>query len=109
MVPGSLGTLLEIATPASVPRPAHFREVAGELYGGRARCDPDAAARPEQPTEGVSRVGYLLQQLALLGWSSHPRLPMLAKPTLILAGDDDPIVPLVNAKLMAQLIPRACT
>jgi pimeloyl-ACP methyl ester carboxylesterase len=31
-------------------------------------------------------------------------LPLLRQPTLILAGDDDPIIPLVNARLMHRLI-----
>ena len=52
-------------------------------------------------------VGYLFQQLALIGWSSLPFLPLVRQQTLILAGDDDPLVPLVNARLMASLIPRS--
>jgi pimeloyl-ACP methyl ester carboxylesterase len=52
-------------------------------------------------------VGYLFQQFALIGWSSLPFLPLVRQQTLILAGDDDPLVPLVNAKLMASLIPRS--
>jgi len=31
-------------------------------------------------------------------------LPWLRQPTLILAGDDDPIIPLANARLMHWLI-----
>ena len=31
----------------------------------------------------------------------------LRQPTLILAGDDDPIVPAINAKIMHRLIPHA--
>ena len=34
-------------------------------------------------------------------------LPLLRPPTLILAGDDDPIIPLVNARIMHRLIPRS--
>ena len=49
--------------------------------------------------------GYYYQLLACLGWTSLPRLPMLRPPTLILAGDDDPIIPLVNARIMHRLIP----
>ncbi|HJW59018.1 MAG TPA: alpha/beta fold hydrolase, partial [Actinomycetota bacterium] len=29
------------------------------------------------------------------------------QPTLLLAGDDDPIVPLVNARIMGRLLPDA--
>ena len=41
------------------------------------------------------------------GWTSLPRLSKLRPPTLILAGDDDPIIPLVNARIMHRLIPRS--
>lgn len=51
--------------------------------------------------------GYYYQLIACLGWTSLPRLPRLRPPTLILAGDDDPIIPLVNARIMHRLIPRS--
>ena len=34
-------------------------------------------------------------------------LRLIRQPTLILAGDDDPIIPLANARLMAALLPDA--
>ncbi len=55
----------------------------------------------------TSRYGYLLQQLAVAGWCSVPWLPLLRQPTLILAGNDDPVVPLINARLMHKLIRRS--
>jgi pimeloyl-ACP methyl ester carboxylesterase len=36
-----------------------------------------------------------------------PWLHRIRQPTLVLAGDDDPIVPLVNGRLLARLIPDA--
>jgi poly(3-hydroxyoctanoate) depolymerase len=39
----------------------------------------------------ASWMGYLFQQLALIGWSSQPFLPLVQQRTLILAGDDDPL------------------
>jgi pimeloyl-ACP methyl ester carboxylesterase len=32
---------------------------------------------------------------------------LISQPTLVLAGDDDPIVPVVNARVLARLIPQA--
>ena len=55
----------------------------------------------------TSQQGYLMQQLALIGWTSAPWLPLLRQQTLILAGDDDPVIPLVNAQIMARLIRRS--
>jgi pimeloyl-ACP methyl ester carboxylesterase len=34
-----------------------------------------------------------------------PFLPLLTQPTLIVSGDDDPIIPLANARIMRRLIP----
>jgi pimeloyl-ACP methyl ester carboxylesterase len=51
--------------------------------------------------------GYYYQLAATIGWTSLPWLPKLRPPTLILSGDDDPIIPLVNARIMHRLIPRS--
>jgi pimeloyl-ACP methyl ester carboxylesterase len=48
-----------------------------------------------------------LQLLAGLGWSSLPWLRKLAQPTLVIAGTDDPIVPVANGRILARLIPNA--
>ena len=82
--------------------------VAGELYGGSAREDPGVARDLLHATTrlGPAR-GYYYQLISMLGWTSLPRLPRLRPPTLILAGDDDPIIPVVNARIMHRLIPRS--
>jgi pimeloyl-ACP methyl ester carboxylesterase len=51
--------------------------------------------------------GYLYQLAAGAGWTSLPFLPLLRQPTLILSGDDDPLIPLANARLLRMLIPHA--
>jgi len=51
--------------------------------------------------------GYYYQLLSSFGWTSLPLLPRLRPPALILAGDDDPIIPVVNARIMHRLIPRS--
>lgn len=51
--------------------------------------------------------GYLTQLGALLGWTSLPFLPFITQPTLVISGADDPIVPVTNARLLADTIPRA--
>jgi pimeloyl-ACP methyl ester carboxylesterase len=55
---------------------------------------------------GVRR-GYAFQLLAAAGWTSVPFLPLLRQPTLVLTGDDDPIIPVVNGRLLAALIRRS--
>ena len=43
----------------------------------------------------------------MTGWSSLPFLRMIRQPTLVMGGDDDPIIPTVNPRMQAQLIPSA--
>jgi pimeloyl-ACP methyl ester carboxylesterase len=45
--------------------------------------------------------------LAASGWSSLPWLGALRQTTLVMHGNDDPIVPLTNAKILAARIPHA--
>ena len=57
-----------------------------------------------RPPRGL---GYVYQLAALWGWTSLPWLHRLRQPTLVMAGTDDPIVPLANAEMLAHLIPHA--
>jgi poly(3-hydroxyalkanoate) depolymerase len=100
MLPGKLSVLAKFFTPRRFNDPVFRRAVAGEIYGGKARRHP-ALIREFRKT---SRLGYLMQQFAIIGWTSVPWLPLLRQPTLIMAGDDDPVIPLANARLMTKLI-----
>jgi len=108
MVPGHPRVLLRMLTPRRHQDPGHAARIAGELYGGSARKDPALARDLLHATTrlGPAR-GYYYQLLSSIAWTSLPRLPRLRPPTLILAGDDDPIIPLVNARIMHRLIPRS--
>jgi pimeloyl-ACP methyl ester carboxylesterase len=108
MVPGNPRVLLRMLTPRRHRDPGYAARIAGELYGGSARNNPALARDLLHATTrlGPAR-GYYYQLLATLGWTSLPRLMWLRPPTLILAGDDDPIIPLVNARIMHRLIPRS--
>ena len=48
-----------------------------------------------------------MELLAGVGWTSIAWLRQLPQPALILAGKDDVIVPPINARILAQLIPHA--
>ena len=105
MVPARPSVLVHLVTPRRYLDRGYMQRVAGDLYGGLARIDSAeiVAAMNDGQRAGPSR-GYLYQLAATVGWSSLPRLPWLRQPTLILAGDDDPIIPLANARLMHRLI-----
>ena len=88
--------------------PEYAREIAGLLYSGTMRTEPDrAAAVLHTYTRVGPRRGYYYQLAASAGWSSLPFLRLIKQPTLLVAGDDDPIIPVANARVMARLIPRA--
>jgi poly(3-hydroxyalkanoate) depolymerase len=108
MVPGHPRVLLHMLTPRRHRDLEYAGRIAGELYGGSVRINPalphDLLAATARPNPAM---GYYYQLLAVMGWTSLPLLPKLRPPTLILAGDDDPIIPLVNARIMHALIPRS--
>jgi poly(3-hydroxyoctanoate) depolymerase len=108
-VPGSPAVLWSLGTPRRYHQPDYFRRIAGRVYGGMARHDPDALLHGSvgQFVERPSIRGYLGQLYAISGWTSLTWLHRLQQPTLVLAGDDDPIVPLVNARILARRIPNA--
>ena len=108
-VPGSPRVLLALATPRRYYQPDYYRRIAGRIYGGQARRDPDALLHgsPARFVERPSVRGYLGQLYAIAGWTSLPWLHRLRQPTLVLAGDDDPIVPLLNGRILARRIPDA--
>ncbi len=108
MIPARPNVLAKMLTPRRHQDPDYARTIAGEIYGGTMRTNPEAAANVLHAftRKGPSR-GYYYQLLAGAGWSSLPGLGLIRQPTLIIAGDDDPIIPVVNAKIMARGIPRA--
>jgi poly(3-hydroxyalkanoate) depolymerase len=108
-VPGDPRVLAAMATPRRYHSPDHFRRVAPRIYGGATRHDPDGAllAAQHRFAHPPSVAGYVGQLYAMSGWSSLRYLHRLPQRTLVLAGDDDPIVPLVNGRILARRIPRA--
>jgi poly(3-hydroxyalkanoate) depolymerase len=108
MVTARLSVLSKMITPRRYRDPVYARAIAPELYGGRMRLHPEEVRHVVYEQERLGpRAGYFLQLLAGFGWSSLPALPLVRQPTLILAGNDDPIIPLVNARIMRALLPNA--
>jgi poly(3-hydroxyalkanoate) depolymerase len=108
MVPARPRVLAHMLTPQRHRDPAYAARVAPEIYGGSMRTDPQRGVELLHAATRVgSKRGYYYQLGATAGWSSLPFLPFLKQPTLILAGDDDPIIPLANARVLRRLIPRS--
>jgi poly(3-hydroxyalkanoate) depolymerase len=108
MVPARPAVLVQMITPRRYLDPGHLQRVAPALYGGTARDDPQSVTTMMHAQSRVgSPRGYLYQLAAGAGWTSLPFLPLLRQPTLILSGDDDPLIPLANARLLRRLIPNS--
>jgi poly(3-hydroxyalkanoate) depolymerase len=104
MVPGRLPVLLKLASPRRYRDPAFLDAIGGELYGGVYRREPALLREHGRHIRPPHGRGYFYQLLAGWGWTSIAWLGGLRQPTLVMHGTDDPIIPLVNAKLLARLI-----
>lgn len=105
-IPPSPGVARHLLSARRYYSRSHFEAVAPAIYGGRYRTDramveAHAAERTSRP---LSRAGYLAQLAAASCYSSLPGLALIAAPTLVLAGGDDPMVPVCNARLIARWV-----
>lgn len=105
-IPPSPRVAARLLTPRRYYSRAYFTKIAPEIYGGRFRGNPtlvnDEANRRVGRPPGYA--GYTAQLLAMTGYSSLPGLPFIKAPTLVLAGDDDPIVATANQKVLGRFI-----
>jgi poly(3-hydroxyalkanoate) depolymerase len=107
MVPGKPSVVWKLATPRRYVDRKYMHTIAPEIYGGAFRHDPELISTHEQAMLGATNLGYLYQLLAMTGWTSLPWLWSLRQPTLVLMGRDDPLVPPINGRILARLIPNA--
>ncbi|MDT5190292.1 MAG: hypothetical protein QOI28_2543 [Mycobacterium sp.] len=108
MVPGGPAILAKMVTPRRFLDHDYAASIAGAIYGGTVRDDPSTIKRLfDRQLMAGSRVGYLHQLLAGAVWTSLFALPLIRQQTLIVAGLDDPIIPVVNARIMGRLLPHA--
>jgi len=107
MVPGRPSVLMKMATPQRFMDPSHMMDIAPDIFGGDLQSNPELVRQIANAMQFDEPLGYFYQTMAGIGWTSLPFLTLLQQPTLILAGDDDPIVPAINAKIIQMLIPRS--
>ena len=108
MVPAKPAVLAKMLTPHRFLDHEYAASIAGELYGGTVRTDPSVVKRLfDRQLMAGSRIGYLHQLMAGAVWTSFFALPLIRQQTLIVAGTDDPIIPVANARIMARLLPHA--
>jgi pimeloyl-ACP methyl ester carboxylesterase len=74
------------------------------VFGGRLRRQPELLRRIDiQPPRNPA--AYLQRLSALAGWWGMPW--SIRQPTLVVTGDDDPVVPAANSRLLARWLPDA--
>ena len=106
MVPGNPAALTKMADPRRYIDTDFMMKHFQTLYGGAADDGSGKKAHTSRLTPPSPR-GYFYQLFAMLGWTSAPALPFMKKPMLVMMGDDDQIVPLINGKWITTLAPNA--
>jgi poly(3-hydroxyalkanoate) depolymerase len=102
MVPGRPASLSRMVDTRRYTDPEFMRENFATLYGDMA---DDSAGTHIENLMPPDPKGYIYQLLAFAGWSSLPFIRFLKMPTLIVMGDRDTIVPLVNGQILAWALP----
>lgn len=102
MIPGRPASLSRMVDTRRYTDPEFMRENFATLYGDMA---DDSAGTHIENLMPPDPKGYIYQLLAFAGWSSLPFIRFLKMPTLIVMGDKDTIVPLVNGQILAWALP----
>ncbi len=100
MVPGNTSMLAHLADPREYTVERTFRRNLASVYngGGSDRVSLNAARAP-------SPLGFTYQMAAFSAWTSLPFLPLLSMPVMIMADDEDKMVPASNAEFLHSCIP----
>jgi pimeloyl-ACP methyl ester carboxylesterase len=102
MIPGNPAMISQMLDPMEYSVEKTLRRNLATFYngGGADRVSLNAATAP-------SPLGWTYQLAAFAGWSSAPFLPLLAMPVLILADEDDQLIPPANAHFLHNAIPAS--
>lgn len=112
-VPPSIKVLSLMASPKRYTDAEYAASIAADIYGGKFRTDKLLTAsytkKMSQSKKEFehSQLGYVYQMMAVYWWSSLWMLRNIKQPTLVLAGNDDPLIALVNMELIAKFIPNS--
>lgn len=115
-VPPSPRVLTMMASPRRYTDPEYAALIAPEIYGGKFRTNPALAIahakkmlddKAASKKDWTGTLGYYYQIGAVYWWTSYYFLSQIKQPTLVLAGNDDPLIPLRNMRTLAKRIPNA--
>ncbi|MGH1374199.1 MAG: poly(3-hydroxyalkanoate) depolymerase [Cellvibrionaceae bacterium] len=106
MVPGKPSVFMKLSNPKRYFDKGYLKDIAQHIYGGELRRDPELMNEyTDRVRPPKSSQGYLFQLYAASYWTSMHWLHKLHQQTLILAGTDDPLVPIINARILHSRIP----
>ena len=105
MIPGNPKVLSKMTNIRRYTDKGYMRSIAAEIYGGDFRQDDTLINTHADGMRPASNAGYVLQLLAMVGWTSAHWLWSIKQPTLIMSGTDDPLIPVANANFLAKMIP----
>ena len=106
-IPGSVRVLGEMLFPTRHLSKRRRRKVLPMIFGGDARHNPSVISGLLGASKKPSLYGYYSQMLVARTWTSIHWLHRLKQPTLVISGREDPLIPPINQKLLACLIPNA--
>lgn len=108
-IPPGPRVFAHMLTPYRYYSRRYLAAISPGLYGGRSRREPESIRLHEDArlSSPPSVLGYLWQVAAIWGWTSVPWLRTIKHQTLVITGDDDPIVRPINARILASLLPNA--
>jgi len=100
MMPGNQAMIALMLEPQEYTVEAALRRNLATVYngGGSGQVSLNAATAP-------SPLGYSYQIAAFAGWSSAPFLPLLAMPVMVMADNEDQLIPVANAHFLHSAIP----
>ena len=106
---GAWKSLTHAVNPLRYYSSDYYERSIGTLAGGQAQWDEEFRQRhgADRLSKRPRPLTYYTQIAALSAWSSLPWLDRISAPTLVLTGDDDPLVPPANSFLIASRLRRA--
>lgn len=107
MVPGNISVMAKMASPKRYTNPEHMLDIAADIYGGEMRFNRELLKDHSLAMKSGTKRGYLYQLMAGYGWTSFFWLSQIKIPALILMGNDDPLVPPVNGRILASRLPNS--
>jgi pimeloyl-ACP methyl ester carboxylesterase len=102
VMPGAQAMLGPLFDPQAYTVETTLRRNLAMVYngGGAGQISLNAAMAP-------SPLGYSYQIAAFAGWSSAPFLPLLSLPVLVMADNEDQLIPVSNAHFLHNAIPES--